>query len=113
MDALAELCPMFVGSKAITLSLQDPLSTLRAFSPVFIDVDYSGAGDVGVRLPLELMVTSKGTFTRTYYRRVLPDEIVITPKEGGPHLVVLREMGHHRLLGRLTFEVSGDELLEA
>jgi hypothetical protein len=109
---LDELAPMFVGSEALTLTLSDPSSTRRAFNSISVLVDYTGAGDDGVRLPMELLITgpSPSSFRRHNYRRTAPPSFAFTPIEGGRHMVVLREIGHNRLLGKLEIVVEGDPL---
>ena len=112
IDALAELCPMYVGSQAIGLSLSDPTLPRRAFSPIDIAVSYAGAGDAGVRLPLEAIVTgpSASSYRHWYYRLSAPTLITWSPQEGGDHLVLLREMGGARLYGTITVDVTGDRI---
>ena len=109
---LDELAPMYVGSEALSLSLSDPLTPLRAFVPVDIDVDYTGAGDDGVVLPLEMLVTgpSPQSFSRQVFRRTAPSVITFTPYEGGTFLVLLREVGHNKLRGKLILTVAGERL---
>lgn len=107
---LDELAPMYVGSEALKLSLTDPLAPLRAFAVVDMQVDYSGAGDEGVVLPLEMLVTgpSPTSFQRQVFRRSAPSTITFTPSEGGAFLVLLREVGHNKLRGKLTMTISGE-----
>jgi hypothetical protein len=105
-----ELAPMYVGSEALSLSLADPLATLRAFSPIEVAVDYSGAGDGGVALPLEMLVTgpSSTSFVRKVFWRTTPSLLTFTPQEGGNFLVLLREVGHNKLRGKLAIVVEGE-----
>jgi hypothetical protein len=109
VSTLEELAPMYVGAEALALSV-DPNATLQAFTAIDISVDYSGADPLGVRLPLELLITSPSptNFRRRQFLRSAPDVISFTPQEGGRFLVVLREVGHNRLLGKLSLVVEGD-----
>jgi len=110
MSQLDEICPMYVGSEALKLTLSDPLVPARAYRAVDIDVDYAGASELGVRLPLELLVVgpTAQSFRRHVYRRVAPSVVTFTPHEGGAFLVLLREVGHNKLRGRLSIQVEGD-----
>ena len=111
-SSLDQLCPMYVGSEALGLSLADPAATRRAFNSISVNVDYSGAGSEGVRFPLELLIKgpSVSNFRRHIYRRTTPPSFSFKPIEGGQHLVVLREVGHNRLIGKLAIAVDGDQL---
>ena len=109
---LDELAPMNVGAKALTLSLASPSEPLRAFSAIVINVDYTGAGGAGIVLPLEMTVVgpSSASFARKNFRRVAPSALSFTPKEGGRHLVRLREIGHNKIYGTIEMVVSGDRI---
>lgn len=109
---IEELSPETVGEDLITLTL-DPLTlSPRAFSPVIVDVDYSRTLPDGVVLPLELVIQapSASGYVRRVIRRLAPADITFTPREGGTHLVMLREMYHQRWMGRLRVPVAGDPL---
>lgn len=106
-----EICPGYVATELIKLSLAQPEATPRAFQFILIDVDYSAADEVGgMVLPLELMVTAPtpSNFDRTYSDLLLPSQIAFQPVEGGRHLVTLREVAHNRVYGNLLVEVAGD-----
>jgi len=110
---LDELAPMTVGATALTLSLADAVTTPLAFRAVDISVDYTGAGSDGVALPLEMIVTgpSAQSFYRHVFRRSVPSTITFTPREGGEFHVLLREVGHNRLRGKLRVAVAGDRVI--
>lgn len=106
-----EICPGYIGTQLITLSLAQPEEAPRAFRFVLIDVDYSAADEVGgIVLPLEVMVTAPtmANFDRTYLERVASVQIGFLPVEGGRHLVTLREVAHNRAYGTLVVDVAGD-----
>lgn len=108
---LDDLAPMLVGSESLALTYTDASAERRAFYPVDLDVDYAGAGDDGVRLPLELLVQgpSSTSFYRHIFSRFVPSQVSFAPKEGGQFLVLLREVGHNRLLGRIVVEIEGEQ----
>lgn len=112
MSTLDELAPLEVGSESLGLSLADPTATLQAFRAININVDYSGAGDDGVQFPLELRITgpSPSSFEQHFFRRTAPSQLSFTPKEGGPYLVLLREVAHNRRKGKLVLEVAGERV---
>jgi hypothetical protein len=105
-----EISPMFVGARAIALSLTNPLVPAMAKSPVGVSVSYTQAEPAGVKLPLELIITgpSPSSFRRRYFRKLLPSSFDFIPAEGGGHQLLLREIGHNRWLGTLTVSVSGE-----
>lgn len=106
-----EICPGYVGTELITLTLAEPEVVPQAFQFVLVNVDYSAADEVGgIVLPLELMVTAPAltNFDRTYFDLLQPSQIAFQPVEGGRHLVTLREVAHNRVYGNLLVEVAGD-----
>lgn len=107
-----ELSAHWVGAEALKLSLVDPLSPLRANVPIDLAVDYSGAGEEGVTLPLEQLVVgpSPESFRRHVHRRQTPSIITFTPPQGGRHIVTLRQIGGDKLFGKLAVEVEGELL---
>ena len=111
---LEELSPGYVREKRIDLTLDDEAPSPAAFVPVLINVGYTRALPEGVALPLLLEV--QGPSSQSYQRRVFthatPSSLIFTPREGGRHLVVLREAAHNRWWGSLQLDVAG-ELLEA
>jgi len=109
---IEEICPEYIGEERIALSV-DPSSAPRAFQSVLIAIDYSLCDpEGGAVLPLEMLVQgpSPSSFRRLVFSRTKPAEIVITPREGGRHLVVLREMAHNRFHGKVAFDVAGEQL---
>lgn len=110
---LEELAPAGLRAPKIALALVDPRDVPRAFTPVLITVSYAGlAGDGGAVLPLELLVKgpSLASLRQHVFRRVLPSQITIQPREGGSFLVLLREVGHNQHYGQLVVEVEGDPI---
>jgi hypothetical protein len=107
-----ELSAPWVGSEALALSLVDPLSPKRAKVAIDISVDYTGASDEGVTLPLEQLAVgpSPDSFRRHVHRRQIPSIITFTPPQGGRHIVTLRQVGGDKLFGKLTIEVEGEPL---
>jgi hypothetical protein len=109
---IEEICPEYIGEERITLSL-DPSISPRAFQSLLLEIDYSLCDpEGGAVLPLELLVQgpSPSSFRRRVITRSRPAEIVVTPREGGRHLVVLREMAHNRFHGKIAFDVAGETL---
>jgi|WetSurMetagenome_2_1015567.scaffolds.fasta_scaffold527307_1 hypothetical protein len=110
MSSVDEICPSYYGEDRLSLSLVTT-GKLQAFSPVLVSVDYSSASPEGVSLPLEMIV--QGPSPQSYIRRVFssaPTSIAFTPKEGGSHLVMLREYAHNRWWGRLVLDIDGPSL---
>jgi len=109
---LEELAAPWVGAEALGLSLVDPLTPKRAYVAIDIAVDYSGASDEGVTLPLEQLTVgpSARSFRRHVYRRQVPNIITTTPVQGGRHIVTLTQVGGDKLFGKLIIEVEGEPL---
>lgn len=113
MSLLDDLCPEYVGAASIKLAPVD-VSTPRAFTAVDLTVSIEpsalDAQRVGLSLPLELTVTapSNSGFFRHVFRRSIPSTVSFIPKEGGEHLVRLREVGHNRWYGTLVVSVAGE-----
>ena len=110
MSLRDDLAPDYLGEDRIDLSLAT--SAPRAFAPVDIDVDYSRTLPDYVVLPLEMIVRapSDANFERKYFRRVAPSVLSFTAKEGGKHLVLLRETAHNHWLGKIEIDVAGERL---
>lgn len=106
-----ELSPETIGEDRITLALAAGI-TPRAFLPVLVEVDYGRCGPEGVVLPLELLIQapSAGNVIRRVLRRAAPRSIAFTPREGGLHGVLVRELGHNRWNGHLRIVVTGDPM---
>lgn len=103
-----------VGRHYLELALAST-ETPRAFAPVDLTVAIaaSAPADVrarGVSLPLELIVyaPSPVNFYRHVYRLVVPPLVSFLPREGGQHLVLLRQPFNNRWSGKLVVEVAGD-----
>lgn len=107
-----ELSAAWVGAEALKLSLVDPLSPKRANVAIDLEVDYSGAGEEGVTLPLEQLAVgpSPASFRRHVHRRQQPSIITFTPPQGGRHIVTLRQVYGDKLFGKLAVEVEGELL---
>lgn len=108
---LDQISPRYLGEDRIVLALaedQDPV----AGRAVLITVDYAAADPSGVELPLEMIVqaTAAESYQRRVFTRLVPDTLAFVPREGGPHSVVLREVGHNRWWGRLRVAVRGDRM---
>lgn len=113
---LDELCPSYVGEDRITLALSEDTLNPRAFSAVDVTIDYDDAdADGGVVLPLEVTVTapSPSGFVKHTYRSNRPTLYTFKPREGGKHLVRVREIGHNRWFGALVIDVAGDKLRQS
>lgn len=110
---LDEIAPRYIREKRIDLTLDPAIVQVRAFNPVRVIVDYSRAAPEGVVLPLilEIQGPSAGSYQRREFLRVAPRALLWSPREGGVHLVVLREAAHNRWFGSLRLDVEG-ELLE-
>jgi hypothetical protein len=111
--------PPYADEQAISLSPADPQTIPRAAALVAITVEPIGtAATVGLRLPLEVVITppqsaSRGTAPeRRTFRRLVPSEITFRPREGGPHLVLVREVVGNLFWGALVVDVQGDLLFE-
>lgn len=102
------ICPPYIGEKRFVLSLLTD-GTIRAFAQMRIGVDYSACFPEGTMLPLEMIVQgpSQQSYVRRVYSRARPTALLVTPKEGGSHLVTLREFAHNKYWGSLVVNVDG------
>lgn len=107
-----ELAPEFVGEPRIVVQLDPSTPTPQAFGVVQVNFDYSGCDPEGIRLPLEFIIQSPSAsgFVREILRTLRPTERTFIPKEGGVHLVLLRELGHNQWFGKLNVTVEGDPI---
>ena len=108
---LDDICPLYVGAGSRVVLAAATTEPPRAFQPFEVSVAIAlEAATVGVRLPLEMTITAPtpGNFVRHIYRHSVPTRITFTPREGGPHLVRLREVGHNRWWGALAIDVAGE-----
>lgn len=114
MTAIVELIePSYVGEDRIRLTLDDTSETVKAFDSVLINVDYAATLPEGVVPPLVMTVAAptQGNFQERIFRRV-PKTLTFRPREGGEHLVTLRECWHNRWVGILLVQVLGDRIQE-
>lgn len=102
-----DLCPADIRAKKLTLTAASK-TTPRAFKPIAVQIDYSGAGTAGVELPLimEVRGPSSSSYVRREFRYQRPVQLVFTPREGGQHCVMLREAFHNRWWGSLKVDVE-------
>jgi len=111
--SLDEIAPDYVGDDRIVVTLK-PGSLPTAFQPFTVEIDYSACDpDGGIVLPVELFLRSPSTATSRIVQTLAPETWVLTPSEGGPHLVLVRELFHNRWWGRLRVQVTGDLLVAA
>jgi hypothetical protein len=110
---LEEIAPRYVREKRFDLTLDAGISIVRAGASVVVNVSYVRSAPEGAMLPLLLEVQgpSPTSYQRRAYLRTAPASIVFSPREGGPHTLVLRELGHNKWFGTLNLDVEG-ELLE-
>jgi hypothetical protein len=111
--AIDEICPAYVGENRITITLaaeQNP----RAFSPVRLLLDFSKCEEEGgIVPPLEVYVGAPSPAqceARTISSTSPPTEISFVPKQGGPHIVTVREVFHNRWWGSVVVQVTGEKL---
>lgn len=113
MAVVDEISPSYMGSNFITLQLDSSQTAPMALDSVTLDVDYSRTDAYGGTVaPLELVIRppTDSNLIRKVFNDTLPKTISFTPQEGGPHLVVLREVAHNRFVGILSFNVEGEPL---
>lgn len=97
------------ASQSISLQLADPNATRRAHHAIALNV----FGTEGLSLPLEMLITGPSAATgrrppkRHTYRKLIPSRVSFIPREGGEHLVVLREQNNDRTWGYLLVTVTG------
>ena len=110
------ISPANLGSELITIT-PSTTQTLYANQPITVDIDYSGAGDAGVELPIDFEVQpafgaggkANGYLFKTFRFSPLA-QYTFTVPGGGQYLVVVRERWHNRSFGRLLLTVEGDDL---
>lgn len=112
MASLDEISPRYIGEDRIDLSLDPSITVPGAFAPLLVNVSYARCEPNGVMLPLifEAQGPSAESYIRRVFSRAAPASLIFTPREGGPHLVVLREAAHNRWWGRLRLSVEGETL---
>jgi len=112
MQQLDEIAPLYVREKRLDLTLDQSITTVRAFAPVLVQISYERALPEGVTLPLvfELQGPSAQSYQRREYLRTAPASIIFTAREGGPHVATLREVAHNRWWGSLRLDVEGERI---
>lgn len=105
---LDEISPLYLGEDRIDLAVAVG-SELRAYRSVVLTVDYERAEPEGVMLPLEMIVQgpSQGSYQRRVFSRLAPGALAFMAREGGSHLIILREVAHNRWFGRLVVSLTG------
>lgn len=114
MSTVDDIAPSYLREERIDLTLAVGQPEPRAFFAILCDVGTLRTKPAGLVLPLILEVQgpSAASYERTEYHHAVPGQIVFVPREGGRHLVTLREAAHNRWFGSLRVDVAG-ELLEA
>lgn len=115
MSEMSEMIsPIYVGEDRFGVEVETPNPS--ALQPLTVIFDYSGAGDIWVRLPIEIIVQPAARdasgYVRRTFRRVVPSSFTFVPIASGEHLVLIREVGHNRWLGRALVDVAGDKASE-
>lgn len=112
MPTIDELAPKNVRAKLLALSLDPNDEPPRANRPLLLQLDYTKAlpDDVMLPLILEVQAPSASGYVRRVFARHKPLTAIFMPREGGRHLVILREAGHNRWWGSLAIEVAGEPL---
>lgn len=112
MPTIDELAPREVRQKRIDLTLSPSDDAPHANRPITVLVGTTRTLPAGLALPLIFEV--QGPAPSSYQKRVfawhVPKQIVFTPREGGRHLVVLREAAHQKWWGSLAIVVAGERL---
>ncbi len=107
-----DIAPEYVKARRLRLQLDPNTGTPRARQSIVIFVDYEDTLPEGIVLPLILEVQGPSTasYQRKEFLRTNPASLVVTPKEGGDHTVILREAAHNRWWGSVRFTATGDQL---
>src|SRR5262245_56424538 len=110
MPTIDELAPKTVREKKLVISLDPESESPRANRPILLSVSYAKTAPDGIALPLIMQVQgpSAASYQERIYNRVRPASLIVTPREGGRHLIVLREAAHNRWWGSITLEVAGE-----
>lgn len=113
MPTLDELAPSYLRGKRLDLEVDPDDDEPRAFQPITLLVSYERTLPDGVMLPLLFEV--QGPSSQSYQRREYvhgkpPRSIIWTPREGGRHLVTLREVAHNYWHNSLAIEVAGEPI---
>lgn len=115
MATAIDIAPEYIGAPNIVLQLAKALETPLAQRPVVINVSVVNEALVsGLMLPLELRISapSASGFQTHLFTRLIPESFAFTPREGGQHLITLREVGHNRWGGALLCAVIGPDAFD-
>ena len=112
MPAEDELSPSYIGEKLITIARSDDaVGVVKARDRVTLTLDLTQCEPGGVEWPLKLTVSGPSASSyRTKLIRRPTTGIVVTPSEGGPHLVTVSELAHDRWWGSIKLDVQGPTL---
>lgn len=107
---LEEISPETIGEDRIDLRLDDGNLSPRAGQIITVNIDYSRCAPDGTRLPIELVVQAPSPlgFVQRTFTRTRPTSITFRAREGGGHLVMVRELAHNRWFGRLRIAIAGE-----
>jgi hypothetical protein len=111
MANINEICPPYVGDARVRLSLYSTpefVEIPRAEQTVDIAVDYSGTGDSGPMLPLDLVIAgpTEGASQFRTFEKFAPELVVFVPTEPGKYTVTLTERHHNQWRGTLEIDVQ-------
>lgn len=119
MASLDEFAPTYVREQLLVIALANSLIPAKVNTAVDLTVEATGdaaADKAGLVVPIEMIVTSPSSaargqpFYRHVFRRKAPTQISFVPREGGDHLVVLREVAHNKWWGSIQISVVGSSL---
>ena len=108
--SLDEIAPEYLRDQRFTVRI-DGDDTPAANRAVLLVCGYAGAAPQGASPPL--IFEAKGPSRLGYRKSVFyraPATIVWVPREGGLHLITIRELAHNRWFGSLRVQVEGDPL---
>ena len=108
-----DISPDEIGENRIRVFLEDDSLARIAHHPITLTIDYQRCLPEGVVLPIYVQVTcgtSTASFRRTQFRRIAPTSYTFTPRDGGKHIVIVREAYHNRWCGSCRFDVVGERL---
>lgn len=107
---LDEISPAYLRDQRFTLRI-DGDDTPLAGRAVLLVCGYVGAAPQGASPPLrfEAKGPSRLGYSSADFDRA-PDSIVWVPREGGLHLLTLRELAHNRWFASLRVQVEGEPL---
>lgn len=112
MPTIDELSPREVREKRFDVQVDPEDEPPQAHRPTTILVSYDRALPMGVKLPLvfEVQGPSASSYQHREFLKHPPKTVIFTPKEGGRHLVVIREAGHNRWFGSVAIQVAGEPM---